>query len=419
MKLRFNKDPNSPLANKDFRTTLGVVFVVMLGFGIIAPVLPLYARSFGVGYAAAGLLISVFGLVRLVSQTPGGFLIEKFGEKPIAVAGLVIVALSSFASAAAGSFSMLLVARSIGGIGSAWFITAMYSHVLSLVEPQRAGRALSLYQGAFTAGITMGPVVGGLLAQIFGLRAPFFVYGLFCLAATVLAVIRISPTRKVLPIDQPEARGLPRDPRFVLAVLANVALWITFTGSRITLVPLMAVDRLDLSEAAIGGILTAGAIASFVVLPHAGRAADRSRARVLAVAMLVTAGLTAAIGFSTAVLFFVVLTALAGAASGYARVPVSALVADSTAGRARGKAVALHQMAGDLGGVIGPVLAGALVQGLTLGPLRISSIGFEGAFIVLAIPSAILGVATLFVREARKRATRKAELSEFTMGREI
>lgn len=414
MKLSFRPSQDSPLRNVDFRTTLGVVFVVMLGFGLIAPVLPLYARSFGVGYAAAGLLISIFGLVRLISQTPGGALIERFGEKSVGITGLFIVALSTLASSAAPNFQMLLVMRGLGGVGSAWFITSMYSHVLSLVDPTSAGRALSLYQGAFTAGITMGPVFGGLIAQGFGLRAPFFVYGLFCLAATGLAIRKIKPQpRSKVKLDK-ESRRLPRDPRFTLAVIGNIALWTTIAGSRITLVPLMADDRLNMSEAAIGGIVTAGAVASFVILGFAGRSTDRSRGFALSTGMILLALLTAAAGFATSAIVFFAITALAGAAGGYARVPVSALLADVTVGRARGRPVAVHQMAGDLGAVIGPVLAGALAQGVMFGGFGFDSVGFEGAFAAVAIPALVVGVATLFVRNTRRRTAERAALIQMS-----
>ncbi len=387
------------LRNSDLRAVLAITFVVMLGFGLVAPALPLFARSFGVSYAAVGLLISGFGLTRLVSQPFGGGLVDRLGERRVAVLGVGIVGGSSFAAGLAPNFPSLLVARSIGGIGSAWFITSLTAYVIGLVPKEEAGRALSVYQGSFTAGITMGPVAGGFLAQHYGLRAPFFAYAAFCSLSGLIAwrVLRGAKRREAgrrVPVLS--LRGLPRRPAFLVALLANAVLWWTFGGSRITLVPLYAQAELGASEGWIGMILTVASVCSLLILPHAGRMADRSRFGVLVPGLMASSLAVASLGFIGEQGLFLVVFAAMGAVQGYARVPASALVADVVDEDNRGRAVALHQMAGDLGGILGPAVAGALATGL----------GFRVAFAAVALPAAATALVAFPLRGLHRRRRR-------------
>src|SRR5699024_11612589 len=96
-------------------------FVIAVGFGLVSPVLPAYARSFDVGVAAASVVVSAFAFFRLVFAPAGGALVVRLGERPVYVAGLVIVALSSLATADRKSYVQLLVVRGLGGVGSTMF----------------------------------------------------------------------------------------------------------------------------------------------------------------------------------------------------------------------------------------------------------------------------------------------------------
>jgi MFS family permease len=89
--------------------------VVMMGFGIISPVLPLYAQSFGVGTAMIGLTITVFGAARLVMNLPAGFLSERYGRRLLLVGGPAVTALGSLAGGLAPTFGWLIASRFVAG----------------------------------------------------------------------------------------------------------------------------------------------------------------------------------------------------------------------------------------------------------------------------------------------------------------
>src|SRR6266704_1237663 len=105
------------LSDPALRVIMLVVFVIMLGFGIVAPILPLFARSFGVSYGAAGLLISAFAFTRLAFDLFAGPVVDRWGEQRASIAALLFVALSSFLTALAPNFPSAVVFRAAGGAG--------------------------------------------------------------------------------------------------------------------------------------------------------------------------------------------------------------------------------------------------------------------------------------------------------------
>ena len=111
-----------------------VAFSVALGFGIVAPAIPLFAKDFGVTNFAASAVISVFALVRFVSAPVAGRLVNRLGERVVLAAGIGIVGISSLLAGLSGSYAQLVVLRGVGGFGSAMFtVSAALQSPASLV----------------------------------------------------------------------------------------------------------------------------------------------------------------------------------------------------------------------------------------------------------------------------------------------
>jgi MFS family permease len=153
-----------------------VSFTVALGFGIVAPDIPAFARHFGVSTASAASVVSAFALLRVLGALPAGRLVDRFGERRVMAAGIAVVAASSILAGISGSFAELIVLRGIGGLGSAMFSVSAQTLLLLSVPADQRGRASGLFSGGFLVGSISGPAIGGLLAA-WSLRAPFFVYG--------------------------------------------------------------------------------------------------------------------------------------------------------------------------------------------------------------------------------------------------
>ena len=128
-------------------TTVG--FFVALGYGVVVPIIPVFAKSFGVSTLAATSVVSVFAAMRLVAATPGGRLVNHFGERIMLWTGLSVVAISSLLAGLSQTFTQLLILRGMGGLGSVMFSISSMSLLMRSVEPEKRGRASATYQGGF------------------------------------------------------------------------------------------------------------------------------------------------------------------------------------------------------------------------------------------------------------------------------
>jgi MFS family permease len=376
------------LSDRRVTAVLLVVFIVMAGAGMVLPILPLFARSFGVGYGAVGVLVSAYGLARLVFDLVAGPIVDRFGERVTAVGGLTVIALGSALTGIASGFAMAVVAWAAAGVGSALALAALYTRVLRLVPTTQMARTLGVFYGAFNAGFVAGGALSGLVADRFGLAGPLLANA----AAVVLSAVlwlALSPAGRAAAAggSPPPDRGgggnlarLLRTPGLVPVVVTNFAyLWMVAVVFD-TLVPLFASDVLGLSTVGIGVVFAVALATEFVVLYPAGSLADqRGRKPVLVPALAGLAVATAAVGWAPTPLLLGVLLAVLGVMSGAAGVPPGAMLSDVAPTQASGTAVGVFRFCGDLGFTLGPLLAGWAI------PL----VGFRWAFALAAIPTAV------------------------------
>jgi MFS transporter, DHA1 family, multidrug resistance protein len=384
----------SPLKQPEFVKLLAISVTVALGFGMVVPVLALYAQSFGVSLAAIGLVQLTFGLTRFGFGLVGGLVVDRFGERACTIAGLLIVSASSYAAGFAQSFPQFVLARGFGGAGSALFMAGLMNRILRLVEPAAMGRATGQFRSSFLVGIALGPFLGGLAASRFGLAAPFHLYATGLLAAAAIAWLamkqggEIARTKKRTPLEAlTTARPLLADRRYLVALAAMFAGWWSLSGPAQTIGPLFARNELGFSAGQIGVAVTMLAVGEILILLVAGRAADRyGRRAVLVPSLAATAlatGVMGQIGGATWAYYPTMMILGAGVAAGGAA--VGGLLADAIPREGSGAAVGVNQMAGDLGYLISPALIGLIAEHL----------GFPSAYLVGAVPAALVLVVAL------------------------
>ncbi|WP_353951506.1 MFS transporter [Knoellia sp. S7-12] len=343
-------------------------FVIALGFGLITPVLPQFAQSFGVGATASAIVVSVFAFFRLIFAPAGGALIVRLGERPIYLAGLLIVAASTAATAFAQSYWQLLVFRGLGGIGSVMFTISATALIVRLAPPAIRGRVSSAYGSAFLIGGIGGPAVGGALGG-FGLRVPFLAYAAaLVVAAAVVAIfisghsLRPAPDAPVLPVLT--AREAFQDSAFRAGLVSGFANgWANF-GVRNAIIPLFVAANIGKEPWLAGAVLAIYAAGNAVGMNVAGRLSDSIGRRPFIIGGLAVAGVaTIATGFATTFPVLVALSIVAGIGSGALNPAQQASMAD-VIGRDRngGPALAAFQMSADAGAIVGPILAGVLVD---------------------------------------------------------
>jgi MFS family permease len=342
--------------------------VVALGYGVVSPVLPQYARHFGVSISAATFVITAFALMRLVSAPPAGWLVQRLGERRVYINGLLIVAVSTAVCAFAQTYWQLLLFRSLGGLGSAMFSVSSLALMIRISPPNARGRVAGLFSSGFLIGSVGGPVLGSLTAGL-GLSAPFAIYGLALLVAAAVVFFSLrGGTTGAAPeeSDEPaislrEVLGLRA---YRAALLSNFATgWAAF-GLRIALVPLFVVDGLGRSTGIGGLALATFAIGNVSVVIPSGYLSDRiGRRKLLIVGLLAAALSTSLLGVTSSLVVFLATAYVSGAATGIFVSPQQAAVADIVGNHSRGGTpVAVFQMMVDVGSIGGSLVVGMIAQ---------------------------------------------------------
>ena len=376
-----------------------ISFCVALGFGIVAPTIPLFGRSFGVSAFAASTVISIFALMRVVSAPFAARFIDRIGERFTLSAGLIMVSVSSALSGLADTFGQLLFMRAAGGLGSSMFTVSAMSLVVRMAPRELRARAVGLYQSGFLIGALFGPAIGGVVLAI-SLRAPFFFYaGATALAALVAAVL-LSKDRTADPEIHDDNAGHESPLRLIdgfrhagyrAAFTVAAVGGFTIFGLRAAAVPLYVTEQLlePASLVAYGFFLSA--LAQGLLFMPASKYADvkgrRPAMLIGSVIMVISAALL--LGWETRSGYLLSM-AILGFAGAFLSTTPSAIVGDVVEGKRRGPLLAAFQMAGDFGAIVGPLVAGLMVDNYGFSSVFAVGLGATliGLVVVLMMPKA-------------------------------
>lgn len=348
-------------------------FVIALGFGIVSPALPQFATEFGVGVFAASAVISTFAGMRLLFAPASGTLVQKLGERPVYLSGLLIVALSTGACAFAQTYWQLLVFRGLGGIGSTMFSVSALGLLIRMSPSHSRGRVSGLYATSFLLGSIGGPLLGGAVVGL-GLRAPFIIYAVALVIAAAVVFFSLGNMKEPGATGDSSVpvltlRAALRVPAYRAALVSNFATgWVIF-GVRVALIPLFVIAILERSAAVAAVSLAVFAVGNALVLTTSGRVSDVRGRKPFVVAGLVVAGLgTAVIGLTDHIMVFMIASFVAGLGSGLMTPAQQASIADIIGSKARGGPVlSTFQMSADVGAILGPVVAAKIVEGASYG----------------------------------------------------
>ena len=340
-------------------------YLVSIGFGIILPAIPVFAKSFGVNNTAIGLIISAFAIARFSTGLIAGVLVERFGERTVFATGVFLVAISTLFAAVAQSYLQLLIFRTAGGLGSSMFSVAASSVIMRSVGDTQRGRAQSLYQSAFLMGGIAGPVIGGILS-IISLRAPFFVYSILLFISGMIALFFLRGIQiggkvnlKVGDETTTVSIALALKPYRIALILTFISSWI-FYGLRSSILPIFVTEELDSTIAFVGYGIAISAIFQGVFLLKAGRYSDSKGRKFVALigSHVVLVGILM-LTFATNVWIYLAAMAVIGFGGAFLATVPASIVGDIIKGKG-GKVIAILQMAGDAGMIVGPIVVGWL-----------------------------------------------------------
>jgi MFS family permease len=391
--------PRSRLGRRPFLRGSPLVVVsacvasIQMSWSLVVPVLPIYARMFGLGAAQLGLVLGVFGVGRVLVNIPAGLLADRLDRRWLLLASMLGVVATQVLTGLAPGYWVLLGLRLATGVAGGVAITSGMSLLADLTTVANRGRDMATLQAFQLIGGSLGPVVGGFLAVLFGPRLPFLVSGVAAVGIAVWA--RHVLAQAVRPAServeagqrverQPDRRRAAWFTRDVAGVCAlGFSVFFHRFGGMQALVPMIAYGAVGISVAHLGLILGGITVCNVLVVRFAGGLSDRiGRRRVILPAMAVVTLGCAGLAPAHSVLAFVAATLVTGVAAGFSGPTPAAYLADVVAPQSRGTAVGVYRTFGDLGTILGPILLGVTAQ----------IWGYGGAALVLA---AIVAVTTL------------------------
>src|SRR5438046_3012045 len=193
-----------------------IVFVDLVGFGLIIPLLPFYAERFGASPQVVTILLAIFSLMSMISAPLWGRISDRIGRRPVLMASMLAAAFAYLWLGFATELWMLFAARAFAGL-CAGNIAAAQAYIADVTPPERRARGMGMIGAAFGLGLIIGPALGGIVAgnelATADLKAP----GLIAAGLSVAAVPGAGPN---LPESRPaSARGQPSRGR--IAALCN------------------------------------------------------------------------------------------------------------------------------------------------------------------------------------------------------
>jgi DHA1 family tetracycline resistance protein-like MFS transporter len=338
------------------------IFVNLVGFGIIIPLLPFYAETFGASPLVIGLLFAVFSLCQLGAAPALGDWSDKYGRRPVLIFSLLGTVVSFVMLALAHSITMLFLARIVDGLSGGNISTAR-AYVADITQPKDRARAYGLIGAAFGLGFIFGPALSGVLAKV-SYTAPIWAAAAITLVATTMAWLWLPET-----VHRAHA-GVGNPFRHLPALLARAGVgrmlvidfvyWFAFSIFQTTFA-LFAARRFGFDAPKTGYVFSAFGILGAIIQgglirPIVHRLGDKTTFRYGLV--FGAFGLIAAALSHTVVLFMITLVPLAfGIGFGHPTVAslVSRVAREEEQGRVQGAASAVES----LGRTVGPVWGNA------------------------------------------------------------
>lgn len=359
----------------------GTSTVLMSGFGMIVPLIPVYGKQLGATAGELGLLMAGLFIGRLVAQIPAGLATDRLGRRPILLGALLGYTLTCLGYAMAQSAVWLIVFRMLQGLSAGFFSIAARSLMSDLSGAMR-GAAQGVYSSSVNLGFVVGPVVGAVTAEHFGMSAPFWASVVLSgTALIVLSFISYPPEPQVVKYPPRGVVDSIGDRRVRLLAGANL-FFMAGLSVIMTLFPLAGETEIKGGLSFVGYALTTAGISGLLLGPFAGRMSDRKgRPPLMLWGVIVVATEGAALLLTRSPLVIGVGFFLGGIGAAAFFNSLHAAVGDLTTRDERGTVTGVIGAAGQSGGIAGSLLAPAV---WTYTDLRVP-FGLQLIFTVVAI----------------------------------
>lgn len=365
------------------------VGVAMVGLGIIWPLIPVYAVELGAGGVLVGLIIASFNVSRVLVNTQAGRLSDRWGRKKFMVAGLFVYAGVSVLYVLPAHAEALILVRAFHGLASVLVVPIAMALAADIAPPQKLGLYMGTLNMAVMLGLGVGPVLGGVIRDYFGMNAAFYAMGMLALLTCLLVIIFIPSDKQRQGAGEGQKLYSIRkmlSHRVVLGIFLMRLLTASGQGAVYTFLPILAL-QLKLTSSQVGIILGANIFLIAFLQRICGALADRVNPKYLIILGTLASGMTVlGMPFVEGFWMILFLNILMGMANGVS-LP-GGLVITGKLGRTMGMAslMSLTDAAWSLGMIVSPVVSGIILDifGLShvfvIGSLLITAGGILVAF---------------------------------------
>jgi MFS family permease len=343
--------------------------LIDLGVGLTTPVLPLYARSLGASIAITGTVVAVIGISRTLTDLPAGYLATKIDRRLLLTISPLLVFGSAAIAAMTPNYWLLIPACFLEGMGMSLVNTISMIVLADIVanKPNR-GRIMSLYQAARRGGNGIGPLVGGLIANLINYRGVYVVYAILTLGSFVYTVFRLDKVAlapiqvKTTEVKQGKKKELFRllvTPGFILITLVAFSFFFGRIASRRFIIPMVGQQTLGLAASSIGLALTLGTVANLLTLYFIGNLSDKIGSRpVVFISGLLSAASLVTYTLTHNLLTFILASIFWGFCTGFGGPARNVFLMDICPKSVYPLALSVYRTVADVGFFLGPLVLG-------------------------------------------------------------
>lgn len=345
------------------------LFLVIAATNMITPLLPAIRDDFAVTIATAGVIVGSYGLARLLTDMPAGFIIDAVGHRRVTLAGIALLVLASLVGLNAATVEMLIASRVGAGVAVALVSTVALATLGATASASNRGKVMSLFHVANNTGIAFYPLLGGVIGTLYGWRSTFAIVLVLALVAGAVlmpVLLRVHPRAgaagRSTPTDGRVLHGRQRTVAIAATNYGVVANMINRHGFRNTVLPLFAATSLGLGGVSIASAIALMSITGLMVATPGGMLGDRfGRRRVITAGLAAVAGGNLVFLLTNDLVTFLAFAALIGFGDFFSS-SQTALLSEIVPGQHRTKVLAGYRFSADLGAFVGPVMLAAVMD---------------------------------------------------------
>jgi DHA1 family multidrug resistance protein-like MFS transporter len=359
-----------------FLLVSSAIFMDMMAYTLVIPVLPSYSLSLGADTVTIGIIFGAYSVALLFCSIPFGMLSDMLGRRRIMILGMLSLAATNVIFAFSSSVHILILARLLQGMSAAATWSAGLAMLADAFGREERGRRLGMAMSAMSAGTLFGPAIGGILYESIGYAPTFVIPSALACAVGLLFIMVDEPHRRMLRVPlrerlEPFLKVPATSLAISLAVLAGAATY----GILEPYMPVYMYGAFSATPTIVGLAFGAMSLLSVISQPLAGRLYDLHGGRSLIAAGFIFSALIIACSVSMPSLLLTALVfSLLGVTMCFALTPMLPLMSDLfNAGGSRGLVYGIYNTIFSLGLALGPLAGGLLIAGFTF---RLTVLGY-------------------------------------------